>query len=149
MAASEMRREGGMGSMKSGCWWVGMVLALAISATAQEEAQFPEWMESASQNVGRLALSIQYKEPAEAAAAAKDLQEIFRDVEQFFKEKSSAGAAQYASDAQSGFRKVEELIAAGKLDDAYKTMQETRGNCEFCHKEHRERSPDGTYRIKY
>ncbi|HWP85118.1 MAG TPA: hypothetical protein VNN17_08010 [Terriglobia bacterium] len=126
-----------------------VVLSLGVAAGAQEETKLPEWMEAASQNVGRLALSLQDKNKAEAAAAARDLQEIFRAVGHFFEENNSAGAAKYAAQARAGFRKVEELIAAEQLEEAYKIMQATRGNCEFCHREHRERAPDGTYRIKY
>ena len=135
--------------MKSGLLLTALLLSLGIAAAAQQETKLPEWMEAASQNVGRLALSIQYKETGEAASAAQDLQEIFDAVSQFFKEKNSAGAAKYASDARAGFRKVEELLAAGQLDEAYQTMQATRGNCENCHTEHRERAADGSYRIKF
>ena len=135
--------------MRSGFLLTAFLLSLGIAAAAQEESQFPEWMEGATQNVGRLALSIQYKETAEAASAAQDLEEIFGAVSRFFEEKNSAAAEKYASDTQAGFRKVEELIADGQLDEAYQTMQATRGNCENCHQQHRERSEDGSYRIKY
>jgi len=135
--------------MKSGLLLTALLLSFGIAVAAQQETQFPDWMEAATQNVGRLALSIQYKDAVEAASAAKELQEIFGAVSRFFKEKNSAGAAKYASDAQAGFRKVEELVSVGELDEAYKTMQATRANCEYCHNEHREKAADGSYRIKF
>jgi hypothetical protein len=122
---------------------------VSVVAAAQEETEFPEWMEAASQNVGRLSLSLQDKDAAEATAAAKELQEVFVKIAQFFQEKNASGAATYASEARKGFEQVEELIQTGNLQAAYQVMQATRSNCDSCHQEHRERGADGRYRIKY
>jgi hypothetical protein len=135
--------------MKLEFFLAAVVVAASLEVAAPQKSEFSQWMEDASQNVGRLSLGLQDKDAVEATAASKDLQQIFGKIAGYFKEKNSSEAAKYADDAQAGFHRVEELIAAGELNDAYQTMQATRSNCDSCHKEHRERAGDGSYRIKY
>ena len=130
-------------------FFIALLILCCVPSVAQENSEFPQWMETASQSVGRLILSIQSKDSGEATAAARVLQEVFGEVAAHFESRGAGGAVKYAKAAKEGFQNVEGLIAAGKFDEAYTEVQATRSNCDHCHKAHREKSSDGSYRIKY
>lgn len=113
------------------------------------EQQFFAWMDEVNQLNGQLGYYLKEKDGAEAAKAAHQMQQVFVKISEFFASKKTATASTYAKNAAEGFQQTEELAAAGKLPDALQKYYDTRANCEGCHKEHRVRTPDGNWQIKY
>ena len=83
-----------------------------------------------------------------AAADAKTLADNFGHVRDYWQQKNVADAVKFAADAQSGFKSVADLAAAGKFDDASNALKTAQMNCAGCHMAHRERTPDGTFKMK-
>ena len=113
------------------------------------EQQFFAWMDEVNQLNGQLGYYLKEKDGAEAAKAAHQMQQVFVKISAFFASKKTATAATYAKKAVEGFQQTGELAAAGKLPEALQKYYDTRANCEGCHKEHRVRTPDGNWQIKY
>ena len=124
-------------------------LLLCVEGAAQDEAEFAELMNSASQSVGRFVLNVQAKDGDAAVSDANRLGEIFGRIYEFFEEKNVGGAMKFAQDAQAGFKMAGELASAGKLEEAYAKLQATRANCNGCHNSFRGKNADGSYTIKY
>ena len=54
----------------------------------------------------------------------------------------------FAADAQNGFKNVAQLAAAGKIDEAADATKMAQTNCAGCHMAHREKAPDGSWKMK-
>jgi hypothetical protein len=124
-------------------------LLLCITLAAQEESEYQEVMEEANQTTGSLALNLQAKDATAALADSKKLYALFGQIYVFFEKRNVADAMQFAKAAQQGFKEVGELAAAGNMADALAKFQATRSNCDGCHQAHREKTPQGDWKIKY
>ena len=84
----------------------------------------------------------------EAAASAAKLSGIYEQMTGYFAKKNVADAAKLSQDGKLA---ADELVAAAKSGDAEKAnaaFKTLGGACRGCHDVHREKLPDGTYRIK-
>lgn len=135
--------------MKRAVFLTVCFLLLCVEGAAQDEAEFAEWMNSASQTVGSFVLNLQAKDGDAAVSDANKLGEIFGRIYEFFEKKSVGGAMRFAQDAQAGFKMAGELASAGRLEESYAKLQATRSNCTGCHNSFRGKNADGTYTIKY
>jgi cytochrome c556 len=121
---------------------------LGVSVVAQEDAEYQGWMKSIGATAGSLRKNLEAKNTEAAAADAKKLQEIFGHVHSYWSDKHVDDATRFAMDAGKGFGEVAEEAAAGKFEDAAATLKTTSANCGGCHTAHREKSADGTFKIK-
>jgi mono/diheme cytochrome c family protein len=83
-----------------------------------------------------------------AVMAAKTLQENMGKVAAYWQAKNVPDATKFAMDAEAGFGKVADLAGAGNFDDAAATLKMTQANCAGCHMAHREKQPDGSFKMK-
>jgi cytochrome c556 len=135
--------------MKSASLFVALLLCLNTAAFAQEEEQnYMNLMKSVSATVGSLRTNLEAQSGDSAAADAGKLKEIFAEVHSFWQKRNVSDAMKFAMDAQTGFQQVNELAAAGKITEASEALAATQTNCRGCHDAHRERGPDGAWRIK-
>jgi cytochrome c556 len=122
--------------------------ALGVTMAAQDNAEYQGWMKSVGATSGSLRKNLEAKNADAAAADAKKLQEIFGHVHGYWNDKHVEDAMKFAMAAGAGFGEVAELAQAGKFDDASATLKTTSANCGGCHTAHREKSADGTWKIK-
>ncbi|HWP85116.1 MAG TPA: hypothetical protein VNN17_08000 [Terriglobia bacterium] len=128
---------------------LAIVLLLAgVRAQGQEEAAYAEWMKSTSATANSLAKNLEAKAGDAVAADARKLEQIFGQVRAFWEKRNASDAVEFASNAQAGFKSVADLAAAGKLEEASEALTKARANCGGCHNAHRERGPDGAWKIK-
>jgi len=122
--------------------------ALGVTVVAQDDAEYKGWMKAAGATSGSLRKNLEAKNADAAAADAKKLQEIFGHVHDYWNDKHVDDAMKFAMAANAGFGDVAEQAAAGKFEDASATLKTTSANCGGCHAAHREKSPDGSWKMK-
>lgn len=122
---------------------------LAVTVVAQDDAEYQSWMKAAAATSGSLRKNLEAKNSDGAAADAKKLEEIFGHVHDYWSAKHADDAMKFAMAASTGFGQVAEQAASGKLDDASATLKTTTStNCGGCHAAHREKTADGSWKIK-
>jgi cytochrome c553 len=124
-------------------------LLVAVAAWSQSGGEFQKWMQTVGATCGSLKKNLDSKNGDAAAADARKLHTVFGEVHAFFHEKNSSDAMKYAMEASHGFEKVAEQASAGRLDEASASFRAATANCGGCHSAHREKAPDGSYKIKY
>ncbi len=123
-------------------------LLLSIAVWAQSDADYQGWMKSNAAAAGSLGKNLTAKAGDAAATDAKTLQDNMSKVAAYWQSKNVNDAVKFAQDAKSGFGQVAELASAGKFDDAAAAMKMAQANCGGCHMAHREREPDGSFKMK-
>jgi hypothetical protein len=122
--------------------------ALGVTVVAQDDAEYHGWMKSVGATSGSLRKNLEAKNADAAAADAKKLQEIFGQVHTYWSDKKVDDAMKFAMNAGTGFGEIAGQAAAGKFEDASATLKTTSANCGGCHNAHREKSADGSWKIK-
>jgi hypothetical protein len=123
------------------------VVSVGTMAWAQD-ADYQSWMKSNGAAVASLGKNLTAKTGDAAATDAKTLQDNMTKVAAYWQAKNVSDAVKFAQDAKAGFAQVADLASAGKFDDAAAAMKTAQASCGGCHMAHRERSPDGTFKIK-
>jgi hypothetical protein len=127
---------------------VASVLLMGAAVWAQSDSDYQGWMKSTGMNAGGLNKALMAKSGDMAVMDAKTLQDNMGKVAAYWQAKNVPDAVKFAQDAQAGFGKVADLAAAGNFDDAAATMKMTQMNCGGCHMAHREKQPDGSFKMK-
>lgn len=127
---------------------VACVLLMGVAVGAQSDADYQGWMKSNGATVGSLNKNLMAKAGDGASADAKTLADNMTKIAAYWQTKNVPDAVKFAQDAQTGFTQVGQLAAAGKFDDAAATMKMTQANCAGCHMAHREKAPDGSWKMK-
>lgn len=125
------------------------VLALGIPAVADEQEDFVKWMKATAASAGSLRKNLAAKNSEGAAADSKKLQEVFKEVHDFWLNKKIDNATKFSTDAITGFKEVGDLATAGKFDEAQASLKKTMASCGGCHDAYREKAADGSYKLKY
>jgi cytochrome c556 len=130
-----------------------LILAVTMGLSAQKVKKVSdEDYSKAMKEIGPLMQTLRKNvEAGNAADAAKDaarLEVLFRDSQAYWearKTEDAIAAAKLAVTAAGDAAKAASANNMAKLGEATKTLG---GTCMGCHNAHRERLPDGTYRIK-
>jgi len=134
--------------MKRALFSMACLLFLSGAVSAQDEVQYRPWMQSIRDSVASLRKNLEAKTGPAAAADANKAAEVFGQVHAFWQRKNVADAQKFAMDAQNGLKQVAEHAAAGRFDEASQALTAAQQNCAGCHEAHRERAPDGSFKIK-
>lgn len=134
--------------MKSLLSLVVCTLLLGVVAWAQSDADYQSLMKSTGATAASLNKNLTAKAGDASAMDAKTLQDNMTKVAAYWQAKNVSDAVMFAQDAKSGFAQVAELASAGKFDEASAAMKMTQTNCAGCHMAHRERQPDGSFKMK-
>ena len=79
---------------------------------------------------------------------AKTLVDSFKTVGAFYGDRNAADAAKMAKDSETAAGEVEAALAAKDFEKAAASLKSMMGSCGACHKVHREKGEDGTFKIK-
>jgi hypothetical protein len=134
--------------MKVSVVLAGVLLCVSVAVWAQEDADYQSLMKSNGATVASLRKNLDAKAGDAAAADAKTLQDNFGKVSAYWQKKNVSDAMKFAADAQNGFKNVAQLAAAGKFDEAADATKMAQTNCAGCHMAHREKAPDGSWKMK-
>ena len=121
---------------------------LAVGAFADDQADFVAWMKTTGGTVGKLRKEIEAKAFPDAAKDAATLQEVFKHVEDYFAKTNTDDAVKMAQASHAAATKLAEAAAASDADGAAAGLKAVQGSCGGCHMAHREKLPEGGYKIK-
>ncbi len=125
------------------------LLALPVIATpADDVADHEGWMKTAQATVGSVRKNLQTPAAEEAAKDAQKLVELFKNIEGFWAKRKVEDAVGWAKQAQTAAGEVAKAAQANDLAKAGESMRGVMGTCMACHNAHRERLPDGSFKIK-
>jgi hypothetical protein len=129
-------------------WTVSGVVALLAQTAPMTDADYAKTMKQ----IGPTFLNLQ-KDNATMAHAqgvkdAQALSDAFKQVQAYWDAKKAADAAGFARSAVAAadaIIKASPIMDMATIGDAQKTLSAA---CQSCHTAHREKLPDGSYKIK-
>lgn len=117
---------------------VSLVVAGLVLGAEDPSPQHVKWMKDTD------ALNGKIRKGEDVAASAKALAVIYKDVAAYWGKRDPA-AGKTAEDVVNA---ATALAAAGNPEEAQAQQKIIGGACRSCHNAHRERLPDGSYKIK-
>lgn len=124
------------------------ISALGLTALAQDDAAYQGWMKTVGATGGSLRKNLEAKNADGASADAKKLQDVFVHVHDYWSKKGVDDAMKLAMTASSAYGDVAQFASAGKFDEASDSLKKASATCGACHSAHREKAPDGSWKIK-
>lgn len=122
--------------------------AFAAMPQPQNEEAFEAAMKKVLPTQGSLRKGIEAKDAEAVKKDAAALEAIFKTSEDFWKSRNTQDAVDWSVQAKSGAAEIAKYAGDGeweKIPDAQKKIQST---CMACHTAHREKLPEGGYKIK-
>jgi hypothetical protein len=131
--------------------------ALAVSLSAQaptagmkiaSDADYATHMKEIGQLNGVLNKSIKGGVADEATKAATRMEVLFKNIHTYWNDKKVADATTAAQTAVTSLQGVQKALAANDMAGAETARASLAGTCMACHTAHREKLPEGGFRIK-
>jgi cytochrome c556 len=131
--------------------------ALAVSLSAQaptagmkiaSDADYATHMKEIGQLNGVLNKSVKAGDAAEAGKAAARMEVLFKNVHTYWADKKIADATTAAQGVVTSLQAVQKALAANDMTAAETARATIGANCMSCHTAHREKLPEGGFRIK-
>ena len=121
--------------------------ALATVAMADDQ-EFVGWMKKTGGTVGKLRKEVEAKAYPDVTKDATTLAEIFKDVEGYFAKAHVEDAVTMSQSAQAVAKQLAEAASSGDADKVAAGLKSVQASCAGCHGAHREKLPEGGYKIK-
>jgi cytochrome c556 len=125
-----------------------LTAALAVGAFADDQTDFVAWMKTTGGTMGKLRKEVEAKAFSDAAKDAATLQDVFKRVEDYFAKTNTADAVTSAQAAGAASKKLADAASASDADATSASLKSVMGTCGGCHMAHREKLPEGGYKIK-
>jgi uncharacterized protein YdaL len=135
-------------------------VALTVSVSAQgttaptagmkiaTDADFATHMKEIQQQNGVLNKSIKGGMAEEATKAAARLEVLFKNIHGYWNDKKVEDATTASQTAVTSLQAVQKALAANDMAAAETARATFAGTCMTCHTAHREKLPEGGFRIK-
>jgi hypothetical protein len=120
---------------------------LGLCAFAQDEDAIEKNMKAIDGNAAVIR-KLPSKASPEAAEKAEQIAALYGEMKGFWTQRNFTDAVKWADDGKEA---ATALVAAAKAGDAAKadaSFAALNGTCRSCHTAHREKTPEGKYRIK-
>ena len=136
---------------------IALTLALQATPAAQaptagmkiaSDADYATHMKEIGQLNGVLNKSIKAGEAAEAGKAAARMEVLFKNVHTYWVDKKVADATTAAETAVTGLQATQKALAANDMTAAETARATVGAQCMACHTAHREKLPEGGFKIK-
>ena len=124
-----------------------LATAFATAALA-DDAEFQGWMKKTGGTVGKLRKEVEAKAFTDVATEATAHAEDFKSVESNFAKSHTDDAVAMAQASQAVAKQLADAASAGNADAVASTMKGVQASCGGCHAAHREKLPEGGYKIK-
>ena len=137
-----------------------LCVALTVSVSAQgttaptagmkiaTDADYATHMKEIQQQNGVLGKSIKGGMAEEATKAAARLEVLFKNIHGYWNEKKVEDATTASQTAVTSLQAVQKALAANDMTAAETARATFAGTCMTCHTAHREKLPEGGFRIK-
>ena len=129
-------------------------IAFAVSLVAQapakivSEADYAAAMKEIGSLNGALTKAIKGGDAAEAGKAVPRMETIFKSVQAYWADKKVADATTAAQTAVTSLAAISKALAANDMAAAETARGTLAQQCMGCHKEHREKLPEGGFKMK-
>ena len=136
---------------------IALTLALQATPAAQaptagmkiaSDADYATHMKEIGQLNGVLNKSIKAGDAAEAGKAAARMEVLFKNVHTYWVDKKVADATTAAETAVTGLQATQKALAANDMTAAETARATVGSQCMACHTAHREKLPEGGFKIK-
>lgn len=124
-----------------------LATAFATAALA-DDSEFQGWMKKTGGTVGKLRKEVEAKAFTDVATDATALAEVFKSVEGYFAKSHTDDAVAMAQASQAVAKQLADAASAGNADAVASTLKGVQASCAGCHAAHREKLPEGGYKIK-
>lgn len=128
-----------------------LVGAVTITAQGQKnwtDDDYDKLMKEVGATVGALRKAIDGQNAELAKTNATKMVTLFTDTHSFWMSRNVKEAATIANDAMTHAKAVEAAVDAKDFTKAAEHAKTMQGTCAACHKQYRDKAPDGTWRIK-
>ena len=128
--------------------------AFAVSMAAQapakigSDADYATHMKEIGSLNGAMTKAIKAGDAAEAGKAAARLEILFKNIHGYWTDKKVADASAAAETAITSLASIQKALSANDMAAAETARGTLAQQCMACHKEHREKLPEGGWRIK-
>ena len=112
------------------------------------DAEFAIHMKEIQQQNGMLNKSIKGGMAEEAAKAAARLEVLFKNIHGYWADKKVEDATTASQNIVTSLQAVQKALAANDMAAAEAARATIGANCMTCHTAHREKLPEGGFRIK-
>jgi cytochrome c556 len=133
-----------MRSIKLG---IPVLLVSVLALPGQENGELEAWMKATGASLGVLR-KLEKKTGPEAVAQAEKIGGIYENMIGFWRQRNAEDAVKLSTEGKAA---AVELASAAHADDADKAaaaFNRLGGTCKGCHDAHREKTPEGKYKIK-
>ena len=111
-------------------------------------SEYQNWMKSNAATLADLNKTLTARAAPSATADVKTLRENLAKIAIYWRVRNISDGPKFALDADSALAKVAQLATAGRFDEASAAVGTVQANCAGCHMAHREKTADGSFRIK-
>jgi cytochrome c556 len=132
---------------RTAAMFICLVAGLATVAMADDQ-EFVGWMKKTGGTVGKLRKEVEAKAYPDVAKDATALAEVFKNVEGYFAKSHTEDAVSMAQAAQTLAKQLADAASSGNADGVTAGLKGVQGSCAGCHGTHREKLPEGGYKIK-
>lgn len=115
---------------------------------ADDHGAFEAAMKTAGKAMGPMGKAVNGGSLTDAVAPAKQMIEVYDVTEKFWKEKNVDDAIQMSVDGKAAAKALLASAEAGKVEEAKAAFGKLGATCKSCHAAHREKLPEGGYKIK-
>lgn len=138
--------------MRRVSWVIGLCLVLAlvinVGAAIQEQRTHPEIMQDVGPTRDAMNEKLGAGDREGAAADATRLAGLYREVIPIYEELELEGAIERANQAAAAADEAAAALNAGNVEAATQFAGTASKACGGCHMQFREKTPDGSFRIK-
>jgi cytochrome c556 len=125
-----------------------LATTFAVGANADDQQDFVAWMKTTGGTMGKLRKEVEAKAFSDVAKDAATLQDVFKKVEDYFAKSNTTDAVQSAQGAQAAVKTLAAAAKSENADEVAAGLKGVMGSCSGCHNAHREKLPEGGYKIK-
>lgn len=126
---------------------LGAVLSLSIGL-ALDEAELTTKMKAIGKHMGGLKKAMEAKDMAAVAEHAKGVGDNLKGTGKFWKDRGNDDGVKWTKDAGMASRALAKAAQDNNADEVKASMAKMGAACKGCHEVHREKGPDGTYKVK-
>jgi cytochrome c556 len=127
---------------------ISLLSAAVLPLIAQEGRPFSQVMKEINGSVGEVKKAFEGGNKEAVAGGGQKLEALFKEVEVFFAQKSTADAVEAAKNAQAAAKELMGEATSGTKVGAQAAFAKVTGSCKGCHDAHREKLPEGGFKIK-
>jgi cytochrome c556 len=117
-------------------------------AFAQDHEEFQTWMKETNTSFVGLRKTVAAKQGTETAATAEKMAGIFEHVRGHFEEHHMDDGVNFAKTGHDAAKDLASAANSGDWDKASADLKTLGGACQGCHAAHREKLPDGSFKMK-